>query len=118
MHGAGGEGELDLFDRTRTTMSLLNYTSDFSVGQFAIRRSLRPFGRRIFRAVNNAVAAIIAQREYQARLAVMRRLSDRDLRDMGLSRSQVGGGIAEAAKDRVRSQRLLLDAAVARAMRD
>ena len=102
-----GKGTLTLFNRTSTTMSMLNHTSDFSVSPLAIRRSLRIFGRGIFRAVNNAVAAVIAQREHQAQLAVLRHLSDRELRDIGLSRSDIGAGLAQAAKDRTRSQRLL-----------
>ena len=107
MHGAGGDGDLTLFSRTRTTMSMLNSTSDFSASPVAIGRSLRAFGRGVFRVVNNAIAAIIAQREYQAQLTVLRHLSDRELRDVGLSRSDIGAGLAEAAKDRARLQRQL-----------
>jgi uncharacterized protein YjiS (DUF1127 family) len=88
-------------------MSLLNSTSDFSSAPPAIRKSIRFFARSVFRAINNAIAAIIAQREHQAQLAVLRKLSDRELRDIGLSRSDIGAGLAEAAKDRIRSQRLL-----------
>jgi uncharacterized protein YjiS (DUF1127 family) len=46
------------------------------------------------------IAAIVAERERQANLAVLWALSDRELRDMGLVRSQIGAGLAEAAKDR------------------
>jgi uncharacterized protein YjiS (DUF1127 family) len=88
-------------------MSLLNSTSDFFASPPSIRRSLRAFGRGVFRAVNNVIATIIAQREHQAQLTVLRQLSDRELRDIGLSRSNIGAGLAEAAKDRTRSQRLL-----------
>ena len=88
-------------------MSMLNHTSDFSSAPFLIRRSIRSFSRSVFRAVNNAIAVIIAQREHQANMTVLRNLSDRDLRDIGLSRSQIGNGLAEAAKDRLRSQRQL-----------
>ena len=88
-------------------MSLLNSTSDFSVSPFAIRRSLRSFGRGVFRAVNNAVAAVIAQREHQAQLTLLRQLSDRELRDIGLARGDIAGGLAQAAKERARAQRLL-----------
>jgi len=102
-----GKGSLTLFDRMRTTMSMLNSTSDFSASPLAIRRSLRAFGRGIFRAVNNAIAAIIAQREHQGQLTVLRQMSDRELRDIGLARSDIGAGLAQAAKDRTRSQHLL-----------
>jgi uncharacterized protein YjiS (DUF1127 family) len=88
-------------------MSMLNTASDFSSGSFSIRRSLRLFGRIVFRAINNAIAAIIAQREQQANLTVLRKMSDRELRDIGLARSEIGGGLAQAAKDRTRAQRLL-----------
>ena len=88
-------------------MSMLNHTSDFSSAPFLIRRSIRSFSRSLSRAVNNAIAVIIAQREHQANMTVLRNLSDRDLRDIGLSRSQIGNGLAEAAKDRLWSQRQL-----------
>ena len=71
-------------------------------------RPLRVFGRRAFRVVNNAIAAVIAQREHQAQLTILRQLTDRELRDIGLARSNIGVGLAEAAKDRTRSQRLLM----------
>jgi uncharacterized protein YjiS (DUF1127 family) len=80
----------------------------FYSATFSIRRSLRVFGRGIFRAVNTAIAAIIAQREQQASLTILRSFSDRELRDVGLSRNQIGiAGLAEAAKDRMRAQRQL-----------
>jgi uncharacterized protein YjiS (DUF1127 family) len=88
-------------------MSLLNHTHDFSSTPSAIRRSLRLFGRSVFRAINNVIAAIIAQREQQANLTVLRKMSDRELRDIGLARSEIGAGLAQAAKERMRTQRLL-----------
>jgi uncharacterized protein YjiS (DUF1127 family) len=88
-------------------MSMLNSTSEFSSAPFAIRRSLRVFGRSVWRAINNAIAAIIAQREQQASLTVLREMSDRELRDIGLARSEIGAGLAQAAKERMRTQRLL-----------
>lgn len=88
-------------------MSMLNSTSDFSASQFAIGRALRVFGRGVFRAINNAIAAIIAQREHQAQLTILRKLSDRELRDIGLARYDINAGLAQAAKDRTRAQRLL-----------
>jgi uncharacterized protein YjiS (DUF1127 family) len=85
-------------------MSLLNSTSDFSSTPTAIRKSIRVFARGLFRAVNNAVAVIIAQREYQANLAVLRSLTDRELRDIGLDRGRIGAGLAEVARDRALNQ--------------
>jgi uncharacterized protein YjiS (DUF1127 family) len=87
------------------TMSILSNITDTT--PIAVQRSTRLFARAIVRVVNNFVAAIIAQREHQANLTILRTLSDRELRDMGLTRSQIGGGLAEAAKERARLQRRL-----------
>ena len=73
----------------------------------AVQRSTRLFARGIVRVVNNFVAAIIAQREHQANLTILRTLSDRELSDMGLTRGQIGVGLAEAAKERALLQRRL-----------
>ncbi|TMJ62750.1 MAG: DUF1127 domain-containing protein [Alphaproteobacteria bacterium] len=54
--------------------------------------------------VNNWIAALIAQREYQAQLILLRSLTDRELRDIGLDRCQAGEGLAEAAQARSRCQ--------------
>ena len=84
----------------------MSITSDFSSTQVSIQRSVSAFGRGVFRAVNNAIAALIAQREHQANLTILRSFSDRELRDIGLSRGQLGvTGLAEAAKERMRAQR-------------
>jgi hypothetical protein len=42
----------------------------------AVQRSTRNFARGVFRVINNFVAAIIAERERQANLAILRNLSD------------------------------------------
>ena len=93
-------------------MSMLNSISDFSEAPFAgrmsaIRRSIRAFARGVFRLVNNAIAAVIAQRERQATYAVLRGMTDRELRDIGIGRNQIGAGIALAARERARVQRVL-----------
>ena len=88
-------------------MSLLNTASDFSSSPSLIRRSLRVLGRGIFRAINNAVAAVIAQREHQASLTILRSFCDRELRDVGLLRNPIGPGLAVVAKERMRAQRQL-----------
>ena len=88
-------------------MSMLSNLTDLATPPRVVQRSMRLLSRSIFRVVSNFVAAIIAQREHQANLTVLRSLSDRDLRDMGFSRSQITGGLAEAAKARARLQRLL-----------
>jgi uncharacterized protein YjiS (DUF1127 family) len=88
-------------------MSMLNSISDFSSTPIAIRRSIRSFARKIFRLANNAIAAFIAQREHQADQTILRSMTDRELRDIGIERSQVGAGLAQAAGERARAQRLL-----------
>jgi len=85
-------------------MSMLSSISDFSSAPIAIRRSMKGLRRGFFRVVNNVIAAIIAQREHQANLAILRSFTDRELRDIGLERSQIGAGLAEAAKNRALSQ--------------
>jgi uncharacterized protein YjiS (DUF1127 family) len=81
-------------------MSMLSSISDFSSRPLAIRKSIRIFARAFAGVANRLIAAIIAERERQANLAVLRALSVRELRDMGLMRSQIGAGLAQAAKDR------------------
>ena len=107
-----GKGSLSLFKRMKTTMSMLNSISGFSEAPFAgrrsaIRRSIRAFARSIFRLANNAIAAVIAQRERQATLTILRSMTDRELRDVGVSRNQIGPGLALAARERARAQRAL-----------
>jgi uncharacterized protein YjiS (DUF1127 family) len=87
-------------------MSMLSNITDLSTTP-RVQRSMRLLSRGILRVVNNFVAAVIARREYQANLAILRNLSDRELWDIGLSRSQIAGGLAEAAKERAGLQRQL-----------
>jgi uncharacterized protein YjiS (DUF1127 family) len=87
-------------------MSMLSNITDLSTTP-RVQRSMRLLSRGILRVVNNFVAAVIARREYQANLAILRSLSDRELWDIGLSRSQIAGGLAEAAKERAGLQRQL-----------
>jgi uncharacterized protein YjiS (DUF1127 family) len=74
-----------------------------------VQRSTKLIARRLARFVNNFVAAMIAQREHQANLTILRSFSDRELRDIGLARSQIAGGLVEAAKERARLQRRLAE---------
>jgi uncharacterized protein YjiS (DUF1127 family) len=85
-------------------MSILSNITDTT--PIAVQTSTRLLARGIVRVVNNFFAAIIAQCEHQANLTILRTLSDRELRDMGLTRGQIGVGLAEAAKERVLLQRL------------
>jgi uncharacterized protein YjiS (DUF1127 family) len=86
-------------------MTTLNGTSSDSVIPVAFKRSLRFLTIRLARRINDWVTAVIAHREQQAQLFILRGLSDRDLKDFGLNRSQIGEGVTEAATARSRSQR-------------
>ena len=88
-------------------MSMLSNITDLSATSLTLQRSTRLFTREIFRIVNDFVAAIVAQREHQADLIILRGLSDRDLKDMGLCRTQIGGDLTEAAKERAGLQNLV-----------
>ena len=80
-------------------MTMLNNTSSYSATPVAFRRSMRFFILRLARLINGFVA-VIAQRERQAQLTVLRSLNDRELMDIGLNRCEIGEGLAEAAKAR------------------
>ncbi len=56
--------------------------------------------RRARRLINNAVAAAIARRQRQADFALLLHLGDRDLKDIGLPRSQIAYGFTDAARER------------------
>ena len=89
--------------RRQKTMTLLNSSSGYS-GTSCVRKSVRSIGRRFFNIVNGWVAAFLAQREYQATLVVLRSFSDRELRDMGLDRGQIGPALEDAARYRASRQ--------------
>jgi uncharacterized protein YjiS (DUF1127 family) len=68
------------------------------------RRRLSVFMRRLGRLLDGCVASIIAELERRAEIDALRRLSDRQLKDIGLYRGQIEGGLKEAARDRLRQQ--------------
>ena len=80
-------------------MTLLSTYSGYSDTSH-IRKIVRRIGRALFRLINGWIAAIIAQREHQAALAALRILDDRQLRDMGLDRGQIGPALGDAARNR------------------
>src|SRR6516225_1801341 len=55
-------------------MSILSNITETT--PIAVQRSTRNFARGVFRVINNFVAAIIAERERQANLAILRNLSE------------------------------------------
>lgn len=89
-------------------MTMLNSTSSHfarsAARPGATRRAARFFLKALARLINNWIAVVIAKRERQANLVILRKLGDRELSDIGLSRNQIGEGLPEAAKDRARQQ--------------
>jgi uncharacterized protein YjiS (DUF1127 family) len=85
-------------------MTILNITPD-SEAASTIRRGLRFVVTRLGHLMNRWVAAEIARRVRAADVALLRQLSDRELKDIGLTRGDLGEGLAEAAKCRIRQQR-------------
>jgi uncharacterized protein YjiS (DUF1127 family) len=56
------------------------------------------------RLVNHLVAAAIVRHQRQAELAALRKLSDRELKDIGICRGEIDYALDEAAKTRARLQ--------------
>jgi len=81
-------------------MSMLHNTSSTYIATGTILGTLRSWQASLGRMMNGYIARLIAQREQQANLVILRSLTDRELMDMGLSRNQIGDGLAEAAKER------------------
>lgn len=81
-------------------MSMLNNTSSTFITTGSIRSTFRSWQVWLGGRINNYIAKLIAKREQQANLVILRSLSDRELMDMGINRNQIGGGLAEAAKER------------------
>jgi len=85
-------------------MSLLNGSSNYNEHSYAWDLILDVW-RWLLDFVKGLIAAMIAERERQATLAVLCSLSDRELRDMGIYRCQIGAGLEEAARFRASRQR-------------
>jgi uncharacterized protein YjiS (DUF1127 family) len=91
---------------TENDMTMLNNTSGPLAASTGVRDSLRSGRTWLGRLVNGLVATVIAHREYQANLAMLRQFTDRELADIGLHRNDICGGLSEAAKLRSEMQRL------------
>ena len=85
-------------------MTMLNNTSPYAVTAPGVRRGAAILLARLGRLINSWIAALIAHRERQAELAALRHLSDRDLKDIGLYRNEIGDALAERAEERARMQ--------------
>jgi uncharacterized protein YjiS (DUF1127 family) len=85
-------------------MTMPNIIPSHSTTAPTIRREIGIFLVRLGRLANRWIAAAIARRERKAAFWALRQLSDRELRDMGLNRGDIGVGLAEAAKSRLQKQ--------------
>jgi uncharacterized protein YjiS (DUF1127 family) len=85
-------------------MTILYSNSSYPATPATIRRAFGVFLARLARLINGWIAAVIAHREHQANLVVLRHLSDRELKDIGLLRGEIGEPLAEAAKAQLRMQ--------------
>jgi uncharacterized protein YjiS (DUF1127 family) len=83
-----------------TNMSMLNNTSGYFTTSATIRDSFRSCRTRLAHLINGWIATMIAHREHQANLFMLRYFSDKELKDIGINRNQIGDGLVEAAKDR------------------
>lgn len=89
-------------------MTLLNSTSSpfaRSAARPGAGRMARFYLKSLAHLINGWIACMIARRERQAHLYMLRKLGDRELRDMGLGRHQIGEGLREAAKERAEMQK-------------
>ena len=57
------------------------------------------------RLVNRWIASVIARCEREAARVALRQLDDRELKDVGIYRCQVGDAFTEIARERMRLQR-------------
>ena len=85
-------------------MTMLNNTSPYAATAPGIRRGAAGFLARLGRLINRWIAAAIAHRERQAALVTLRHLSDRDLKDIGIYRNEIGDALADRAQQRSRMQ--------------
>ena len=86
-------------------MTMLNTVPPNATVAPAIRRRARFLLKRMGRLLNHWLSAVIAERARQADNIVLRHLSDRELKDIGLTRGDFGEGLAEADRSRIRMQR-------------
>jgi uncharacterized protein YjiS (DUF1127 family) len=65
----------------------------------------RGLGVYLGRLANRWIAGLLARLEREAVLAALRDLGDRDLKDIGIHRGQIGDTLTEIARERARLQR-------------
>jgi uncharacterized protein YjiS (DUF1127 family) len=66
----------------------------------AVRYGFGQFAARAGRLVNHLVAAVIARHQRHATLETLSRLSERELKDIGLTRGEIAYGLEEAGRRR------------------
>jgi uncharacterized protein YjiS (DUF1127 family) len=86
-------------------MTLLSHNCGYS-GTPDVWKRINSSGRWFSRLLDTWVASFLARRERQAAETALRRLSDRELRDMGLYRGQIGHALDDAAKYRSSRQKI------------
>ena len=88
----------------------------WEIVMIAIRTSIQPsstdtpilpggLASLLNRLVNRWVAGVIARAERQAARIALRQLDDRELKDIGIYRHQLGDAFSEIARERMRLQR-------------
>jgi uncharacterized protein YjiS (DUF1127 family) len=86
-------------------MTMLNTVPPNTMVASAIHRRARFLLKRLGRLLNHWLSAAIAEQARRADIAVLRHFGDRELKDIGLTRSDLGAGLAEAARSRIGMQR-------------
>ena len=85
-------------------MTMPNIIPSRSTAAPATQRGIGIFLVRLGRHVDRWASAAIACHELRAALFALRQLSDRELRDIGLYRGDIGVGLAAAARCRLQMQ--------------
>jgi uncharacterized protein YjiS (DUF1127 family) len=85
-------------------MTMFNAIPCGATNRTIVRRGVVILLARIGRLINRWIAAAIARHERQADRFALRQLNDRELKEIGLYRDDIGGTLAEAAKYRNRMQ--------------
>ena len=85
-------------------MTMLNAAPSETTTSKEFRRRAHILLVRVGRLVNGWIATVIARREREAALHVLRHFSDRELKDIGLNRSDLAGDLIEPARFRFSGQ--------------
>jgi uncharacterized protein YjiS (DUF1127 family) len=102
--GKGVDARNDDCGRTKTMTLLITTRPQAAI---TIRRRLYIILAHLGRLVDDLVVAILADLARRAEMAELYGLSDRELKDIGIYRCQIDGGLAEAARDRLQQQRAM-----------